>query len=379
MSTKSPKHVVIIAGEASGDHYGAELAKQLMQRHPDIVIAGIGGQNMQANGVTLLQDLAQYGVVGFTEVVKLWRVIKSAFRIIKAYLTEQKPDLLVLIDYPGFNLRMAKFAKKLGIKVLYYISPQIWAYKAGRIKTIRNNVDHMAVILPFEQLIYQQANVPVSFVGHPLCQSVKPTMSEQQARQFFHCQPDSTVIGLLPGSRLDEIHRLLPTMLDAAEQIAAKHDCEFILPIANTIDPLLIESLVAKRNIVLHLATQHRFDAMNICHSVIATSGTVTLESALLHKPMVICYKTSRISYWIGRCLIRIQHIGLPNILANDLVVPELIQDQVTADNIFRIMDDYLQHDTLYQSTREKLITVADSLAQQNAQVELINLVDQLL
>lgn len=358
------KHIVFVAGEASGDHHGAALIKALHQHHPDWRLSGIGGEAMTAQGMSLIANLAKYGVVGFTEVIRHFKVIRRAFKQLEAHLKAEKPDLLVLIDYPGFNLRMARVAKRLGIKVLYYISPQIWAWKKKRINIIKQYVDRMAVILPFEVDIYRKANVLVEFVGHPLTQVVRADKTEGQFRHDYNIADDKRIIVLLPGSRNNEIKRLLPVMLASAQQLKTQRpELHFVLPLASTIDQQALKHTYQTAQYDwLSIINGDTYNAIHSAHSVIACSGTVTLETALLHKPMVIIYQLSPVSYFIASRFINIRFIGLCNILANRLVVPELIQQNANADNICQHMLRYLNDEDYYFNTQQQLAEVHKQL-----------------
>ena len=225
------KRIVIIAGEESGDLHAASIAHQLKINHPNIHLSGIGGRHMQRAGVDLISDLAQFGVTGISEVIRHLVVIRRAFKDIKSHLKTNKPDLLILVDYPGFNLRLAKFAKKsLGIRILYYISPQIWAWKANRINTIRDCIDHMAVILPFEKNIYKHAGVPVSFVGHPLVSQTVKCPDIDSARTTLGFPVNKRIIAMLPGSRRHEIERHMPILKDSALLLCQQlNDLHFVI------------------------------------------------------------------------------------------------------------------------------------------------------
>ena len=375
----SPKTIAIVAGEASGDMYGADITTILKQRYPDTQFYGVGGQLMQTAGVDIEVDLARVGVMGFIEVLRHFGIIRRAFRGMQAQLRERRPDLLILIDYPGFNLRLARYAQKLGIKVLYYISPQIWAWKAKRIHTIKHCVDHMAVILPFEKAIYEQAGVPASFVGHPLVERIKTRMSETQARVAWNCRHDSILIGLLPGSRLNEIQRLLPMMLETAEKLLRTHpDCEFLLPLATTLLESEITPFLAKHSLPIHIIHDATYDVMKHSRALMVASGTATLEACLLGTPMVITYKTSRLSYEIIKRLIQIQHIGLCNILVGRTVVPELIQHEATSDRLTHEMQRYLDDAEYYQNTKAELKKIGESLHTAQSDISMMDLIGQL-
>lgn len=373
------KHIVIVAGEASGDQHAAHLVQQLRQHDPTLQYSGIGGIEMQNAGVDLIYNLAQYGVTGFIEVLHHSKAIYKAFNLIKRHLIAHKPDLLILVDYPGFNLRLAKFAKKMGIKTLYYISPQIWAWKAKRLHTIKRTIDMMAVILPFEKPLYQAAQVPVRFVGHPLAKKVKLTLSQEATRTTFGLSPHSHIIGVLPGSRRMEIKRLLPIMLQACQLIAEVHPhVEFVLPLASSLDPQILTPYLSRYNLKLTVTQQQFYDVVNCCHSLMVASGTASLEAALLTKPMVIVYQTSLLSYAIATQLIKVKYLGLCNLLAGGMIVPELLQYDLTPEHLYQQITAYLTEPVLYRNTVTKLQNIYSLLTSQNADCELFELVMQL-
>lgn len=368
----SVHNIALVAGEASGDMYGAELVNALKTQLPQAQFVGIGGQKMRAAGVDVFADLAQFGVVGISEVFRHWRVIKSAYRRMQRCLREQRPAVLILIDYPGFNLRLAKYAKSLGIKVLYYVSPQVWAWKAGRIETIKTSVDRMAVILPFEKAIYQQAQVAVSFVGHPLTTMVHCDISAAQARQQWGIDTNKTLIGLFPGSRRHEVQRLLPRMLAAATLIQAKHPhCEFVLALADNLDETLLAPLLAQYPVAVTVVREQNYAVMRHSHALLMASGTATLEATLLGTPMVIVYRTSWLTYLIGRCVVNVKHIGLANLLTGKTIVPELIQHHASAKNMAREMLVYLDDTVAYQRAQQQLLAVKQSLTADQADCSL--------
>jgi lipid-A-disaccharide synthase len=327
------KCVMIIAGEASADLHGSRLVKAMLDREPSIYFIGIGGQALREAGVRILVEASTLAVVGITEVLSkgrsLLRGIAKATKLIKIL----NPDLLILIDFPDFNLHMAAKAKKLGVPVLYYISPQIWAWRRGRIKKIKKRVDHMAVILPFEEAFYRERGVPATFVGHPLLDDRKLLDGKKTADTEIR----EPVIGLLPGSRDKEVSRHLPIILAAAECLS-RHmgNIRFIVSQAPTVDPSLFENILKKYETLdgLTVTTEHVSEIFRKSRLVVAVSGTVTLEAALSGTPTVIIYKVSPFSYWMGRALIQVEHIGLVNLIAEKRIVPELIQKEVTPENI---------------------------------------------
>lgn len=341
--------IMIVAGEASGDIYGADLVNAAQNRTADLHFFGIGGARMREAGVETLVDSSDMAVVGLVEVIKHFDVISAAFRTLKQILLTDPPDLLILIDYPGFNLRLAKVAKKCGVKVLYYISPQIWAWRQGRLRKIARLVDHMAVILPFEAPFYEQAGVPVTFVGHPMLDLVNVAQDRSAAAASFDLDPSRKIVGLFPGSRRNEIERLLPVIIAAAGKLKEQYPgIQFILPLASTLQKSDIAPLLAAANLEVTITRERIHDMIRACDAVISVSGTVTLEIALVGTPMVIIYKLAPLTYQLAKRLVKVPNIGLCNIIAGETVVSELIQDQANpaaiAAEIGRLLADPVAH-----------------------------------
>lgn len=354
---------MIVAGEASGDIYGADLAREAFKIDPDIHFFGIGGARMREAGVETLVDSADMAVVGLVEVLKHFNVISDAFLKLKKILLDDRPNLLILIDYPGFNLRLAKIARKAGVRVLYYISPQIWAWRQGRVKKIARLVDHMAVILPFEAPFYERAGVPVSFVGHPMLDLVNVNMDRSQAAASFGLDPARKIVGLFPGSRKNELERLLPVIIGAAVQLKSRFpDIRFALPLASTLNSAAIAPQMAAAGLDVTITRDRIHDLIRACDAVISVSGTVTLEIALVGTPMVIIYKLSPLTYQLAKRLVKVPNIGLCNIVAGETVVRELIQDEANTKNISAEIETILT-DAGYDGTiRHKLAQVRSRL-----------------
>lgn len=326
---------MIVAGEASGDLHGARLVAEALRLDPDVAFFGIGGKRMREAGVTTLVDAAEMAVVGLVEVIAHFDVIARAFLTLKRILATDPPDLLILIDYPDFNLRLAKVARRAGVKVLYYISPQIWAWRVGRVKTIARRVDRMAVVFPFEVPFYERAGVPVSFVGHPLVDSVRPGMDRETALTAFGLDPGRRTVGLFPGSRRGEIKSLLATILATGKLLKERFpDLQFVLPLASSLTREEIDPYLAAGGIDVRVVEGQTYDVMQVCDAIVTVSGTVTLEIALMGVPMVIIYRVSPLTYEVGKRLIRVDHIGICNIVAGERVVPELIQDDAEPERI---------------------------------------------
>jgi len=324
----------MIAGETSGDIYGAELARHLYQLTP-LSIAGIGGKRMREAGVDILYDSSEISVVGLSEILPRLRAIIRAYRIVTGLIKSRSVDSLILIDYPGFNIRVAGVAKRCGIPVIYYISPQIWAWKKGRLRLLAQRVKKMIVILPFEEAIYKEAGVDCSFIGHPLVDEVLNTRPLGETIHRYGIDKDQPVIGLFPGSRIGEVSALLPDILEAARILKDDNpQIQFVMAVADSLDFQQIHETISRSSLDVKIIKGEANDVLNICDIIIAASGTITLQAALLEKPMVILYKLSPITHAIARLLVQINHIGLVNILAGRRIVPELLQREVTPDRI---------------------------------------------
>lgn len=360
--------VMIIAGETSGDQHGARLVAAMRKIDDTLEFFGIGGASMKREGVEIVVDAASLSVVGITEVFSRATGILSGLSMIKRAVAEKRPGLAILIDFPDFNLHMARYVKGFSIPVLYYISPQVWAWRSGRIKKIRKYVDRMAVILPFEKGFYEGHGVPVTFVGHPLMDHCFAGPAKMHSEM-----PDGrAAIGLLPGSRPQEVVRNLPVMLAAASCLNRKiSGLTFVVSVAPGIDPHTVSEYVRPYIGVMDISTAagEIGDLLSRCTMAIAASGTVTLETAIYGVPMVIVYRVSPVSYVLGRALIRVDHIGLANIIAEERVVPELIQGDATPANIARAVEAILNDPELYASTRSKLWMVRDQLGEAGASV----------
>ncbi|KTD82329.1 lipid-A-disaccharide synthase [Legionella waltersii] len=359
------RHIVIVAGEESGDHHAAELIHKLKASDPSIEISGVGGQHMQNAGAKLVSDLARYGITGLIEVIPYIRVLHRALQTIKNHLANTKPDLLILVDSPGFNLRLAKYAKKkLGLKIIYYISPQIWAWKAKRIHLIKQCVDHMAVILPFEKDIYQKAGVPVSFVGHPLVSKLEKQQDKLSNRQKLNLREDEQIIALVPGSRNNEVEKHMPVLIETAMKLSrAKPDLHFIIPIAGTICPKKIESYTKDKQIKLSLIQAQSIESMSAADFVVVASGTASLESALLEKPMCIIYKGKFISYLVAMYFIKVKFLGLCNLLVNRMMVPEFLQYDCNSTELTKYILSFYNNPLQPQAMISQLSALKESLS----------------
>jgi len=353
--------VTILAGEASGDQHGAKLVSAMQKKTPSLFFCGMGGDALRRAGVRIVVEASELTVVGITEVfVKIPAILKGMAKI-KKLLSSLKPDLLILIDFPDFNLHIAAVAKKLDIPVLYYISPQIWAWRQGRVKRISQLVDHMAVILPFEQRFYKEHNVPVTFVGHPLLDANLPA-----AVPDLNAGPNvPTVIGLVPGSRDIEIIRHLPVMLDSADILTKRlEQVTFIISHAPSVERKRIQAVIEGHHLrakveVISDGVEKVFER---CDAIVAASGTVTLQAAIYGIPMVIIYKVSPVSAWLAKALIRLPNVGLVNLVAGRELVPELLQENATGDNIAQAIQKLLNDEEEFHHLKHQLIALRDML-----------------
>lgn len=338
-----PLKIMLIAGEASGDLHGAELVRELKRQKPGIKLFGLGGPRMAKASMRLDLDLASRSVIGFIEVVKDFQYFRRAFRLAQNLWLKEKPDLVVPIDYPGFNLRFAKWVHQQGGKTCYYISPQVWAWKAGRVKQMKRILDKILVIFPFEVPIYREAGLACVFVGHPLKDQIGRLQAKDKVRKSRGWGKDEKLVGLLPGSREQELRWLLPVMLESARKMAAKRKgLRFLvlkaphLP-ARLFKPLLKAYAKDLKVELLQARPGENPYALRQCFDLgLVASGTATLETALLKTPFLILYRVNPLSYQIGKRLVKLPYIGLANVVAGRKVVPEFIQGDLRPERIAR-------------------------------------------
>lgn len=334
------KTVMIIAGESSGEMYGSLLAKAIKSLWPDVRLIGIGGERMKDSGVEILSGISS--ALGLTEVVSSLRKIRKSFRSASRALQELSPDVLVLIDYPDFNFRVAKIARRYGLKVLYYVSPQVWAWRKGRIKTMAEIADRVAVILPFEEEIYRKAGIPCEFVGHPAMEEIERSAIQNQKSKI-----GNHVISLLPGSRPNELKSLLPVYIDLVRLLKkANSNYHFIMPVAPNIDTGKFESdisILEKEGVTC--VKDDVIGALASSDMAVIASGTATLQAALLGIPMVVVYKLSLLTYLMGRAILDVKYISLVNILAGRGIVSELIQGRANAEGIMEELKKIMRDD----------------------------------
>lgn len=368
--------IMFSAGEASGDTHGASVAKALRALDPSIKMFGMGGDLMAEAGVRVDYDIKNLGYIGIVEIVK---ALPSFFKLrdfLKQKMIDEKPDVLVCIDYPGFNMRLAKVAHKLGIPVVYYIAPTIWAWHKSRGKDIKKYVRKVASIFPFEAKAYEEFDCDVEFVGHPLIDIVKPSMTKEEAQKYFGVDPSKKSILLMPGSRKQEIEGLLPTMLGAARKVSEHyHNLQFFLPRAHTIDKERLEEIIGQYQVPVTITEGNNYDLMGLCDICLAASGTATLETALMDLPTILMYKVAPVTYAIAKVVVNIKYVGLPNIVAGREVIPELLQYDVTVPQVVEKLTYLLANHKAYEQMKQDLVEVKEKLGAPGA----VNRVAQLI
>jgi lipid-A-disaccharide synthase len=341
--------ILISAGEASGDLHGATLCRAIRELHPGVRLFGMGGPRMAAAGMELVADVSGHAVVGTSEALGRIPRLYRAYRLLKARLIEERPRALVVIDFPEFNLRLARIARRAGVPVVYFIPPQLWAWRRGRIRQMVRRVSRVLAVLPFEEQLYRDAGVPVDFVGHPLLDVLPLDLDRAEARRRLGVDPGESLIGLLPGSRREEVERLLPPMLVAAKRLSAAGVARrFALGLAPAVDVAavgrLVKSAVDEGGPRVDVFERRTYEVMAAADVVLISSGTATLEAALLGVPMVVCYRVSRVTEAVVRLLVKVRWCSLPNLIANRGVVPEVLQDELTGQRLageaLRLIED---------------------------------------
>ena len=328
------KSILIVSGEESGDLHGAALIRSLKKLIPGLNVAGMGGWRMKEEGMVGL-DSKEVSVVGVVEVLSRLPKILKSMGALKRQMRGERFDAVVLIDFPDFNLNIAKEAQRLGIPVIYYISPQVWAWRKGRIGKIARLVNRMLVVFPFEYYIYKKAGVDVEYVGHPLADTAQCSLTQAQARALLGLNGRDKVIALLPGSRSGEVKRLLPSMVEAANIISRSvRGAVFLLPAARSVDETLLTGPLKGAQADIRVVRGKMYAALRASDASVVDSGTATLETALIGTPMVIVYRMAPVSYAIAKTMVKLKHVGLPNIVAEREVVPELLQGNATPERI---------------------------------------------
>jgi len=364
MSSESNRFL-IVAGEASGDIHGGGLVRALKKLNPGCEFSGLGGDWMRKEGVKTFFDIDRMGAVGVIELLGDLSHYLNVYRKLASEIESGIYDAVILIDYPTLNLRLARLCHKNSCPALFFISPQVWAWRKGRIKKIRRTVDKMFVIFPFEEILLKKEGVDAEFIGHPFIETVKASMTREEAMKEFSLDSNKKIVGLLPGSRNNEIRFLLDLMLDSAAEIRKQvKNCQFILPVANTLDPEIFRERLKSNPLDIRIVEGKSYDVMNCCDFLIIASGSATLEAGLLGCPMVIVYRLNSITYWLARLLVKIKLYGLVNIVFGDEVVPELIQNKATVENISKEVVKILSDPEKHANLRSRLLQVRKYLGE---------------
>lgn len=360
-------NILIIAGEVSGDLIGASLIKELRAVQPEINIFGIGGDKMIEEGMNISFHINKLSFLGFVEVVRHLSFIKKVQREILKLVKMKNISTAVLIDYPGFNLSIAKKLKALGLKIVYYISPQIWAWGSSRIEKIRSTIDKMLVIFPFEETLYKNNNVPVEFVGHPMLEriAVHKYLSKAELIKKYNLDDQKEILLLMPGSRKHEVEKIFPAEIKAAAKLSREFNLQVVVASAQNMNTEIFRNLSSLENYTI--VKENIFDFMNHSKFGIIKSGTATLEAGLHQLPMIIVYKTTWITYLIGKNLVKLESIGLVNILSEEKIIPELIQTEANSTSIYERSKTILADKMLYQNMKDKLSELKVKLGTEGA------------
>jgi len=374
------KKIFIVAGEASGDLHGADLARALRTLDPEVTLIGMGGEQMRQAGVTLIVDARELAVVGVTEVLSRLTALLRAFGRLRTSLKAEAPGLLVLIDFPDFNFWLARAARRLGIAVLYYIGPQVWAWRRGRLRTLKRLVEKMLVLFPFEEAVYREAGIPVACVGHPMLDRLRDVPTKEEARRLLGHSGSEVIVGLLPGSREGEVRHHLPVLKQAVDQMGTVEPrIRFLVAVADTLPPGLVETLLHGSGTAIRLVRGQTYQVMRAADLVITASGTATLEAGLLGTPMVIVYRVSLLTWWAGKLLVDVPSIGMVNLVVGRRVVPELLQWEFTpnrvAETALGLVRDPAALDRIRRDLREVRGRLGEEGASRRAAQEILTMV----
>ena len=374
------KKIFIVAGEASGDLHGADLARALRTLDPEVTLIGMGGEQMRQAGVTLIVDARELAVVGVTEVLSRLTALLRAFGRLRTSLKAEAPGLLVLIDFPDFNFWLARAARRLGIAVLYYIGPQVWAWRRGRLRTLKRLVEKMLVLFPFEEAVYREAGIPVACVGHPMLDRLRDVPTKEEARRLLGHSGSELIVGLLPGSREGEVRHHLPVLKQAVDQMGTVEPrIRFLVAVADTLPPGLVETLLQGSGPAIRLVRGQTYQVMRAADLVITASGTATLEAGLLGTPMVIVYRVSLLTWWAGKLLVDVPSIGMVNLVVGRRVVPELLQWEFTpnrvAETALGLVRDPAALDRIRRDLREVRGRLGEEGASRRAAQEILTMV----
>lgn len=369
--TGMPLRIGIVAGEASGDLLGAGLISAIKQRHPDAIFEGIAGPQMIAAGANSLFPMDRLSVMGIVEVLGRYRELLGIRRQLSRYFHENPPDVFIGIDAPDFTLGLEKQLRQVGIKTAHYVSPSVWAWRQRRVKKIAQSTDLMLTLFPFEAKFYQQHQVPVQFVGHPLADTIPMSVDKLAARKALGLSADNKILALLPGSRSNELHYLASTFIETVRGLRAKHpDLDVVVPLANETRRAQFERAMAETADVpaMTLVDGRSREVMAAADVVLLASGTAALEAMLLKRPMVVAYKLAPLTYWLARCLVKVDNYSLPNLLANETLVPEFIQHEATPEKLGQALLTYLENTTVNDVVNQRFNEIHQTLRQNASQ-----------
>ena len=375
----SPR-LMIVVGEASGDLHGANLFLELKKILPGAACYGLGGEQMRKAGVDIRVDASELSIVGLVEVIRHYPRLRNILHKMKRELKHNPPDLLVLIDSPDFNLRLAKTAKRYGIKVMYYISPQIWAWRSSRIKIIHKYVDMMAVVFPFEVKLYKNAGVPVEYVGHPLVQDAVITIERNAFLKSENLDKNKKLVGIFPGSRAVEVEKNFPVLIKAAIiLLKKKSDVQFITPVASTLSEGFVQKFISHSGVNITTTRCNIYNVINACDAIAAVSGTVTLQITLMQTPMLIVYKISPITYRIFKKIVNFTYAGIANVIAEKEICREFIQNEATPKNIAYELEKILYDLNYINDMKGQMGIIKEKLGGKNGSAAAAQLAAKLL
>jgi lipid-A-disaccharide synthase len=357
---------LIIAGEPSGDKHAANLVCEIKKRLGSAKFYGIGGDEMELVGVEIFHHINKMAIMGFIEIIRHLPFVKKVIGQLKNWIDKERPKAIILVDYPGFNLHLARIAQNYQIPIIYYICPQLWAWGRGRIKKIRKYVDLPIVIFQFEQDFYEEHEIHSTYVGHPLVDEIEIKLSEKEYREKYHLDSRKDIITLLPGSRIHEVDKLLPIMRDVALNYPENQKIEWVIGKANNI-PLRKYKQILENNDLFKIIDNDSYHLMCYAKASIVASGTATLENGYLGTPMIVLYKVSPFSYYIGRMLVKIETIAMANIILGKKVVPEIIQYDLTVENVLKELKKYLENSNYYNNIKKELLKIKDILGEPGA------------
>lgn len=371
--------ILVVAGEKSGENYGAAVVRRFREIRPDAAFFGIGGTRMAAEGVELLYPMEDLAVVGVFEVLAEIPRIRKIFHGLQEEVRRRKPRAAVLIDSPDFNLRLAKRLHRLGVPVLYYISPTVWAWRRGRLKTVKEHVRKMCLIFPFEEAIYRAAGIPARYVGHPLLERISVGLERSAFFSRYELDENRPLVTLLPGSRRSEIRFHMPVLLETAARLIAAGPRQFVLPLAEDLDPAVIEPYLASSEVPIRVIDRDHYEAMAHADLVLSSCGTANLETALLGTPLVAFYRLSGLTYAAGRPFVKVPHYSIVNILAGERLVPELIQGDFTAANLAREAERILGSAGVREAMRARFREIRQGLGSASASLGVAQELDALV